>query len=190
MNNDFVRAKVEALKTWSHVLVWASVLLPLLGAAAGIARFYVDRKEKSLSTALAREEMNSTKNELEALRRRTNPRELSEDQQAAIHSVLEESLSSTLFVISRMMDSESAQYAKHLESEFAKHGWIVVRKGSSLNEFRGVAVTYVGESERAAAEVVTKAIKAADIPLWTEAIRPNSIAGVDGEGVIVVIGER
>jgi hypothetical protein len=43
----------DTLQRFSHVLFWASIILPTLGATlgamAGVARFYVDRQEKRLS---------------------------------------------------------------------------------------------------------------------------------------------
>ena len=42
-------ATIETLRRWSQLLLWASVVLPVLGALAVGARYYVERQEKQLS---------------------------------------------------------------------------------------------------------------------------------------------
>jgi hypothetical protein len=55
-------------------LFWLSVSLPLLGAFAGVARYYVDRAEKALSSASAQAELQHSETELAALKKDTAPR--------------------------------------------------------------------------------------------------------------------
>lgn len=43
------QATIETLRRWSHLLLWVSILLPVLGALAVGARYYVERREKELS---------------------------------------------------------------------------------------------------------------------------------------------
>jgi len=39
----------ESLQRTSHLLFWLSIILPVLGAGAGVARFYVESEEKRIS---------------------------------------------------------------------------------------------------------------------------------------------
>jgi hypothetical protein len=45
----------ESLQRASHFLFWLSVILPILGAAAVVGRFYVERQEKRISAQSAAE---------------------------------------------------------------------------------------------------------------------------------------
>lgn len=58
----------ESLQRWSHVLFWASIVLPTLGATAAVARFYVDRQERRLTAAQSRARENDLRKSLEAVR--------------------------------------------------------------------------------------------------------------------------
>src|SRR6266571_1795578 len=103
---------IEALRRWSHLLLWLSVVLPFLGALAAGARYYVERYERRLSSqataaaiehaqqesAAARvdatsarqgqaalsDELAQSREELADLRQKTAPRRLSERQCATI----------------------------------------------------------------------------------------------------------
>jgi hypothetical protein len=60
---------IETLRRWSQILLWVSIILPTLGAAAFAARYYVERYEKRLSSAQAEETIRSARQDSEAARR-------------------------------------------------------------------------------------------------------------------------
>lgn len=84
-------ATIETLRRWSQVLLWASVVLPVLGALAGGVRFYVERQEKQLSARITTEAINratkeaaTTRSHLANLEQKTAPRSLSPEQQKSL----------------------------------------------------------------------------------------------------------
>jgi hypothetical protein len=58
----------ETLQRWSHFLFWATIILPILGAMAGVVRFYVDRAEKRQASERAAAEIGRVRSELETIR--------------------------------------------------------------------------------------------------------------------------
>ena len=72
INMTWEQTSIESLKAWSQRLFWITILTPivgaLLGGAAGVIRYYVDRREKQLSAQAtdaaiqrARDEANSAR---------------------------------------------------------------------------------------------------------------------------------
>lgn len=79
---------IETLRRWSQVLLWVSVILPVLGALAVRVRYYVERQEKQLSAKItataigqAKQDTETARGELAELARKTAPRSLSSEQQ-------------------------------------------------------------------------------------------------------------
>ena len=70
----------ESLHYWSQLLLWLSIIVPIvgaaIGAAAGVARYYVDRYEKQATAEIHRTELERSKREIEALKKATAPRSL------------------------------------------------------------------------------------------------------------------
>lgn len=48
---------VDALRRWSHILLWVSIILPFMGALAAGGRYYVERYEKRVSAKTAAAEI-------------------------------------------------------------------------------------------------------------------------------------
>ena len=46
------QVSIESLQFWSQILLWISIVLPILAALAAGARYYVERYEKKLSGQL------------------------------------------------------------------------------------------------------------------------------------------
>src|SRR3972149_1176390 len=85
------QATIEALRRWSHVLLWISIILPALGALAAGARDYVERYEKQLSGRInaaaidqAKSEAATVHSELSELKVKTAPRQLKAEQRQAM----------------------------------------------------------------------------------------------------------
>ncbi len=53
--------ELERLRHWSQILLWLSVILPLLGGLAAATRFYVDRHAASVASALQKREVEIAK---------------------------------------------------------------------------------------------------------------------------------
>ncbi len=92
-------ATIETLKRWSHILLLASVILPVLGAVAAGVRFYVDRQEKQFSAQITTAAINRTKqeaasarNDVANLEKKTAPRSLSSEQQQSLLDNLKTSM--------------------------------------------------------------------------------------------------
>lgn len=55
---------IQSLRALSQVLMWVSIIMPVIGALAAGARFYVDRQERKLSAAMAQQQLDGVKNDL------------------------------------------------------------------------------------------------------------------------------
>ena len=82
-------ATIEALRRWSQILLWVSIILPSIGALAVGARFYVERHEKRLTVRLTSAAISQAKEE--ASTARTEVADARQKQQEA-EKALRESL--------------------------------------------------------------------------------------------------
>jgi hypothetical protein len=139
-----VNTQIENLRCWSHALYWISILLPLLGVFAGVARFYVDRREKALSSAVAKAELEKSRQEFAELKAKTAPRRLTSEQKAAMLSVLSQSPPGSVTFVSRLMDGEGADFANEIGQVFQEAKWTVAFNKTSLSHFEGYSMAFVG----------------------------------------------
>jgi hypothetical protein len=161
---------IEALRRWSTILLWISIILPALGAVAVAGRFYVERQEKRLSAAkaeaalqiareeaiAARESASSAQDEtrrmateldrskvvVEALRAKSVPRRLSPAQEAQFLSVVGSNLRGRAVAVAcKMVDGESLDMANDLIGALKKAGCNVPPLvKTSLNDLPGYVV--------------------------------------------------
>jgi hypothetical protein len=54
---------IEGLRRWGQILLWVSVILPVFGAIAAGARYYVERYEKQISSKLTASAIQTAKND-------------------------------------------------------------------------------------------------------------------------------
>jgi hypothetical protein len=160
----------EVLRRWSHLLLWASIVLPALGAVAVAARYYVERYERKLTSARSeaavqaardeaasargeatraqqqqehiRAELDRSKEDLEALRVKSAPRRIAPAQQAKMLAALGHSLrGQPVAVAHKLTDGESLDFATDIGEALKKAGCNVADIiKTSLNDFPGYVV--------------------------------------------------
>lgn len=182
---------IDSLKSWSHILFWCSVLFPLVGVLAGIGRFYVDRKEKALSSVAAKAALEESKKEFKDLKAQTAPRRLSEQQRASILGVLTASPPGSVTFVSRMMDGEGSDFAKDLGEVFQAAKWTVEFNRSSLVIFQGVSSALVAaDGPVPEMDVALSALSLAGIQVTRQEIKQEQVSGVMQKGIAIFIGRR
>jgi hypothetical protein len=128
-------ATIETLRRWSHILLWISIALPVLGALAAGARYYVERYEKQLSGRLtanaiteARQGASAARRELSELKQKSAPRELSADQREKILGVLRRTKGAVQILYPA--DTEAQIFAKRIGVVIREGGWEVTEEGA------------------------------------------------------------
>ena len=92
----------EVLQRWSQVLLWISIVLPTIGASAAVARYYVERYEKRLSSARATATVNALQVDVKAATQEAQRIRGDLDRTVAANSVLEQALSQSQAQIDRL----------------------------------------------------------------------------------------
>ncbi len=190
---------IEALRRWGQILLWVSVILPVLGGLAAGARYYVERSEKQLSSRVTRTAIDTAKtqaataqNDLNEFKVRNAPRRLSSDQHASLVAASSTISSLSIIVACKMMDGESCDYASDIVD--------ALRAGSlqipdlvqtSLNDIPGaVAVHVPSQGTGAQANQIIAALTSGGVQARREQIAPNKI-GEFRDGVFyVVVGRK
>jgi len=168
-----------------------SVILPVLGVGAGVVRYYVDRKEKALTSQISQTELAQSHKELLDLKIQTAPRRLSPDQRAAMSAVLASCPQAHVTLVSRMMDGEGEDFARDLGDVFERAKWKVIYNRSLVADFRGVClVKYVTPEPPPETDSIFRSLSAAGIALKKQEIEPNQLVGPVEPGIAVFIGRR
>jgi hypothetical protein len=190
---------IEALKRWSHILLWVSVILPLLGAIAAGARYYVERYEKRLSSGLvaksvqeARQDASSARVELNELKSKTAPRTISEKQREVLLPLAAKLKGKPVAVACRLMDGESCDYAAEIVQVLKDAGCVVPDLiKTSLNDFPGhLAITGHGNSDAETIKNLTSGFNAVGIPTKIEVVKENSVGMWYPNVVHVIMGRK
>lgn len=192
-------ATIEALRRWSHILLWVSIVLPALGALAAGARYYVERYEKRLSGRLtaiatqeARQDATATRTELGELKEKTAPRHVSAEQRAVMLPFLAKIKGRPVAVACRLMDGESCDYATELATFLLGAGCAVPEPiRTSLNDLPGyLGLAIHGNADPEVAKVLASAFQAAGIPAKTEAVKQDSVGAWYQDAVHVIVGRK
>jgi hypothetical protein len=190
---------IEGLRRWSQILLWIAVLLPVLGAIAVGARYYVERYEKQLSSRMtsaaiirAHEQASSARSDLIQLRAKIAPRAMSEEQRRAMLPLIESIKGRPVAFACRMMDGESCDFGNELARFFLSAGCQVPEQiKTSLNDLPGyLAITAHGAADQQVAYSVLAAFKAAGIDARIEVVPQNSVGGWYNDVVHVVVGRK
>jgi hypothetical protein len=193
------QATIEALRRWSHVLLWVSIVLPVFGAVAAGARYYVERRANQLAgrvtaSAIAQAQLDAAaaRSELSHLKERTSPRRLSPEQRLAMRPLLQSLKGHQVAFACRMMDGESCDYATELAQFFLDAGCQVPEPiKTSVNDLPGyIAITNHGKSDKQVAQLVKRSLDAGDIPSRIEEIKENSVGIWYDDVVHVVVGRK
>lgn len=131
---------LERLRSWSQILVWLSVALPLLGGFCALARFYVDRRASTVASALqvAR---------LAAVEERARPRGLTTEEltllRAGLAAVAEPMLIELVTPDPRSpLTDVSELVAQQLARLFRERGWHVSFSHTLAAPARGISRHY------------------------------------------------
>lgn len=196
-------ATIDTLRRWSHLLLWVSILLPILGAALGAlaagARYYVERHEKGLSaqmTANAIQRANETaaesQRELAAFKARAAPRRIVNAQREALLPIFRGFSGRPVAVACRMMDGESCDFATELVGILREAGCAVpdlIR--TSINDFPGyIVIAAHGEVPIDLLTTLDAAFKAAQVPSRVDAVKENSVGMWYPNTAHIIVGRK
>jgi hypothetical protein len=185
-----VNTEIENLRAWSHVLFWISILLPLLGVFAGVARFYIDKREGTVLLQLRKRSWRRAAKFAE-LKAKTAPRHLTSEQKAAMLDALSQSPPGSVTFVSRLMDGEGSDFANEIGQVFQEAKWTVTFNKTSLNEFRGYVMAFVGvDTAPPETDAMVNSLSAAGIKVEGRKIDPKSVSGLSPVGVAVFIGRQ
>ena len=172
-------------------MFWLSVGLPLLGVCAGVARFYVDRAEKALSSKASQEALASTKRELSILKTDTAPRKLTSEQKVSIIKALDSAASGSFTLVSRFMDDECRDFADQIAEVFEQHGWKITQNRTSLNDFKGFSFALVDvDASLPEVDIAVGALRQAGFDFRNYPIPPASVIGGIPAGFTIFVGKR
>ena len=197
MNPD--EAAIEGLRRWSHVLLWVSIFLPVVGALAAGARYYVERHEKRLSSQITANAVQSARNaaevsqqELAEFKEKAAPRRIAAADREALLPVLRRLKGQTVAVACRMMDGESCDFATDLAVVLREAGCAVPDLiKTSLNDLPGyLAVVGHGEVAVDILQALEAALTAAQIPVRVELVQRNSIGMWYDNSPHIVVGRK
>ncbi|GHE44975.1 hypothetical protein ACFOED_10155 [Vulcaniibacterium thermophilum] len=190
---------IEALKRWSQILLWVSVILPVLGGIAAGARYYVERKEKQLSSAItgaridaARTEASTARAELEDYRTKNAARRIGPNEVTAIAHAAAAIRSLPVKVACRMMDGESCDFGSDI-ADALRAGALSVPElvRTSLNDLPGVVAihTPANATGQQTNELIA-ALAAGGVHAERHQIAPNSIGELHPGYFYIVVGRK
>lgn len=173
------------LRFWSKVLLWASVVLPILAAMAVGARYYVELRIGHLASE-------QTKAEISELQARTSGRRLTEAQRETMSRILEKAAGTSAAVACKLLDGESCEYAEQIAQVLRAARWLVepVNKTSLADLPKVVAVYRPFQQWPSGATVMQEALIAADVPHQVGMLDEESTKQFGGNKVYVVVGRK
>jgi hypothetical protein len=143
--------ELERLRHWSQILLWVSVLLPVLGGLAAAARFCVDRRVGAIAAARQADEQLSLRRELGAaqnqvawLEQAATPRTLTSEPSRNLREALQACVDSTVHVRCATVagDHEAHECAEAWAAIFRLAGWQTEGPGNTFafSPFAGVRI--------------------------------------------------
>ena len=184
-------------KNW--LLLWISVLLPILGALAVGARYYVERRANQLSARItdaaiqeAKQDATTARNELAQLEQKTAPRQLSDEQRTLMLPLMATLKGHAIAFACRMTDGESCDFATELANFFLSAGCQVPEPIKTwLNDLPGyLAIISRGNVDPGVANRLLAAFTAGGIPARIEGVNENSVGAWYNDAVHVVVGRK
>ena len=190
---------IESLRNWSQALLWISVALPVLGALAAGARYYVERSEKQISSRLTEGQIQSAKvkatdalREVGVLKMKSAPRSISTNQREKLIAELKAFNGQPIAFSCKMMDGESCNFAMQLIEIFREAGYQVPDLAkTSLNELPDyIVVTYFGNSEPSTLKDIVATLNSNEVSTKHEKIIESTL-GVHYENILhIVVGTK
>ena len=187
----------------NRAVFWLTVATIVSPFIFGLAALFVQNRAKTLEDQqLARlratneslvRDLESGKQQVANLERRTAPWRLSPEQRKRIFANLGERPSYPVLIICRLMDGESCDMATDIVTVLKDAGWTVVGPGAnSLNSFFGVDVfSKSAAGPLAGADRLLAALTAGGLPSRSEVVPADSLGGPVPDGTIcVVVGRR
>ena len=134
---------------------------------------------------------NISKEEFFKLKQQVLPRVLTADQRDKLKGVLKDAVKEKIVVSCRLMDGESCDYAKQIQSVFEETGWHTYFNKTSVNDLIGVvAVFNSGDNESAGTDSIIKAFDSANINGQVNKMLENSIGEWFPNTVYIVVGRK
>jgi hypothetical protein len=123
-------ATIHWLRSVSHVLLWVTVIFQILTVTAASGRYYVERREKRLSSKLSADRLRRTQEtaeasqrELASLKEELAPRHLTDEQKSRLLQTLSNYKDEQIEIRCIFGDHESKEYGEEFVSIFRSAGW-------------------------------------------------------------------
>jgi len=190
---------IESLRRWSQILLWVSVILPVLGGLAAGSRYYVERKEKQISSRVtsisiqnARGEAIAARKDLDDFKQQTAPRRLSDRQRSNIMEKAGQLKGLPIVVACRLMDGESCDFAADLVTTLREAGSVVPNLVStSLNDLPGyIAVCVTANGNPGHAKLVADTLISGGLNVKLEAVQQNSLGAWQLGSIYIIVGRK
>ena len=191
--------EIESLRFWSKVLLWTSVVLPILAALAVGGRYYVERQigdfvseQSKAENAALQSELQQRKAEITELEARTSARQLTDVQAEAMRQVLTRAVGTRVLVACKAFDGESCDYAEQFAQVFRTAEWLVEPVNKTLlADLPGVIAVYQPFQELAQeAMVLQEALSAAGIRHEGGMLNEEDTNKHGGNKIFFVVGRK
>ena len=190
---------IETLRFWSKLLLWTSVVLPILAAMAVGVRYYVELRIGHLISEQARAEnaalqteLRQRKAEISELQTRTSARRLTDAQRETMSRILAKAAGTSAVVACKLLDGESCDYAEQIAQVLRVAKWLVepVNKTSLADLPEVVAVYRPFQQSPPGVAVMQEALIAAGVPHQVGMLDEKSTKQFGGNKVYIVVGRK
>jgi len=169
----------------------ATIERGLVQARTEAQRANQDATAARQSQAIVEQQLAQTKDQLAALRQKTQPRKVSLAQRRRLESSSSGVRGVQLFVACRLMDGESCDYANEIANVFRGAGIAVTISTTSLNDLPGRLAVFSTDPQKASDVLkLRQALARADFAVGNDRINENSIGNVVPTGVYIVVGRK
>jgi hypothetical protein len=179
--------QVETLRSWSHALLWLSILLPVLGGLAATARFYVERAERRILNAAVQEELAS-------LRQRTVRRTIPNPDRLVADLAQKDRIQTYMYIDG--YDAEVSEFAQDLRLALGRAGFLVSSTSQHLPQLPAGVTVFLDSTPPAPPYVaqVRAAFQSsglAPLTFLTDKSRlPQGVSTPNNERLLVMVGRR
>jgi len=190
---------IEGLRFWSKVLLWTSVVLPILAALAAGGRYYIERniedflsEQSRAENAALQSEIQLRKAEIAELEGRTSDRLLTDIQKETMSQILAKAAGTKVTIACKLLDGESCNYAEQFAQVFRTARWVVepVNK-TSLADLPGVVAVYQPfQGSPQESFVLVEALSASGIPHEVGMLSEEETNKHGGNKIFFVVGRK
>lgn len=175
----------EALRSWSHFLLWTSIVLPLLGGVAAAARYYIERGERRIATA-------ALERQLTTFRARTERRAFQPTPETV--AALSTDPRGPLLVIVDSSESETMEYADQWVRLLQQAGWNPSSSRGPNPQIPPGVTLVVDKAQGAAAHALHlhSVLATSGLPIVVQPVGATAPGGFSDPGgeLLLLIGRR